>query len=266
MENFLSKKTLIGMVHLRALPGTPLNKLNIEQITQIAIEETEIYMKYDIDAIIVENMFDVPYLNREVGPEIVSIIAVICSKIKQMFKKPVGIQILGGCNKYSLAAAYASGCDFIRAEGFVFSHIGDEGFMNSDAGELLRYRKSIGADNIKVFTDIKKKHSSHSITSDLSIEVISQNAEFFLSDGIIVTGSCTGKEASIEEIINVKKSVKIPVLIGSGLTALNIENYISLCDGFIIGSYFKKEGIWSNEIDEERLLKFKSQWDKLINN
>lgn len=48
--------------------------------------------------------------------------------------------------------------DFIRAEGFVFSHVADEGFMNSDAGELLRYRKMIDAENVAIFTDIKKKH------------------------------------------------------------------------------------------------------------
>ena len=40
----------------------------------------------------------------------------------------------------------------------MFSHIGDEGFVNSCAGELLRYRKYIGAEHVKIFTDVKKKH------------------------------------------------------------------------------------------------------------
>ena len=64
-----------------------------------------------------------------------------------------------GSNKEALAVAHASGADFIRAEGFVFSHIGDEGWMESCAGELLRYRKMIDAERVMVFTDIKKKHS-----------------------------------------------------------------------------------------------------------
>ena len=55
--------------------------------------------------------------------------------------------------------AHASGADFIRAEGFVFSHIGDEGWMDSCAGELLCYRKMIDAERVMVFTDVKKKHS-----------------------------------------------------------------------------------------------------------
>lgn len=50
------------------------------------------------------------------------------------------------------------GLDFIRAEGFVFSHVADEGFLDACAGDLLRYRKQIGADHVQIFTDIKKKH------------------------------------------------------------------------------------------------------------
>lgn len=64
-----------------------------------------------------------------------------------------------GANKEALAVAMASGAQFIRAEGFVFSHVADEGWMDSCAAELLRYRRAIGAEDILVFTDIKKKHS-----------------------------------------------------------------------------------------------------------
>ena len=52
----------------------------------------------------------------------------------------------------------AADLQFIRAEGFVFAHVADEGVIESDAGQLLRYRKSIDADDIMVFTDVKKKH------------------------------------------------------------------------------------------------------------
>ena len=63
-----------------------------------------------------------------------------------------------GANREALAVAKASGADFIRAEGYVFSHVADEGWMDSCAGELLRYRKTIGAEEVMVWTDVKKKH------------------------------------------------------------------------------------------------------------
>ena len=71
--------------------------------------------------------------------------------------------------------------DFIRLESFVFGHIGDEGFTQSNAAETLRYRRQIGADNVKILTDIKKKHSSHAITADVNIVDAAIAADFFLS-------------------------------------------------------------------------------------
>ena len=104
-------------------------------------------------------MHDIPYLNRHVGPEIVAAMSVVCNEVKREVQNlPCGVQILAGANTEALAVAKAAGLDFIRAEGFVFSHVADEGLMNSDAGEILRYRKQIGADDVLVFTDIKKKH------------------------------------------------------------------------------------------------------------
>ena len=104
-------------------------------------------------------MHDIPYLNKNVGPEIVAGMTVVCSEVRrEVAKMPCGIQILAGCNEQAIAVAKVCGLDFIRAEGFVFSHIADEGTMNADAGHLLRYRKQINAENVMVLTDIKKKH------------------------------------------------------------------------------------------------------------
>jgi hypothetical protein len=101
---------------------------------------------------------------------------------------PIGLQVLAGCNRESLAIAHACDCDFIRAESFVFGHVGDEGYMDACAGDLLRYRRAIGACSVRVFTDVKKKHSAHAVTADVSIAETSVAAAFFDVDGVIVTG------------------------------------------------------------------------------
>lgn len=243
------------MVHVAALPGAPLNNMKMDAIISEAIRETLILTEGGVDVVMIENMHDRPYLNRKAGPEIVAGMTAVAVEIRQAFKIPVGIQILAGANKAALAVALAAGFDFIRAEGFVFGHIADEGWMNSDAGELLRYRKQIGAEHINIFTDIKKKHSSHFVTSDVSIAETAKAAEFFLSDGIIVTGTATGEKASVDEVKTVKAVVKIPVIIGSGLDSENIQDYWDFADAFIIGSSLKKEGNWENEVDRKRLEK-----------
>jgi len=249
-------KPVIGMIHVSALPGTPNFSGSVKQIIEQAKKEALIYKENGIDAIAIENMHDVPYLKRKVGPEITSLMSMIGYEVKNLTKLPCGIQILAGANKEALAAANSAGLDFVRAEGFVFAHVADEGIIESDAGELLRYRKQIAAENILIFTDIKKKHSSHAITADIDIIETAKSAQFFLSDGIIITGSSTGYEADIDEVKKVKDEINIPVIIGSGITTENITKYLPIADAFIVGSSLKKEARWMNEADAERVKMF----------
>ncbi len=260
-RTFQISKPIIGMIHIDALPGAPDYNTAPEQIIEKALSEAKIYKDAGIDSIMIENMHDTPYLNGA-GPEITAMMSVIGREVKKEAGLPCGLQILSGANRQALASAQAGGLDFIRAEGFVFSHIGDEGYFQSDAGELLRYRKQIDAENLAVFTDVKKKHASHSITSDISIEETSVAAEFFKSDGIVITGIKTGDEPDIAELKIVKNAVSLPVIIGSGITIDNIDKYFESADAFIVGSYFKLDGLWANEVNQERVKRFMDKVNK----
>ncbi|XP_060561400.1 uncharacterized protein F13E9.13, mitochondrial-like isoform X1 [Ruditapes philippinarum] len=242
---------------LKNKKGTPRYQGSVRKIIEKAEYEAKIYKEAGVDSVLVENMHDIPYLHtQEVGPEVVSTMTRACSRVRQVFDTgPVGVQILAGANKQGLAVAVAAELDYIRAEGFVFSHVADEGLMNACAGPLLRYRKMIGAEHIQVFTDIKKKHSAHSITSDVSIEDTAQAAQYFLTDGVILTGSSTGLPVNHQELEVVQKSVDIPVLIGSGVTADNYPVFKS-AHALIIGSYFKMAHRWHGDIDEKILSDF----------
>jgi len=263
-SEFFENKPLMAMVHVRALPGTPRNSMGINKILEIAKNEASIYQKAGVGGIIVENMHDVPYI-RKVGPEIVAAMTLIGKAIKSATEIPCGIQILAAANKEALAVALCAGLDFIRAEAYAFAHVADEGIIEACAGELLRYRKTIGADNIAVFADIKKKHSSHAITSDMGIGQTAEAYEFFGADAVVVTGNITGDAPKTSDVIEAKKTCKIPVILGSGITAENLETFFDKADGFIVGSYFKKDGYWANEIDEKRLFLFMKRLKELRN-
>jgi len=247
------RKAIIGMVHLGALPGTPRHKMSMAEIIDTAVREALIYNSHELDAVMIENMHDVPYLNRKVGPEITAAMTAAALAVQREIELPVGIQVLAGANTDAVAIAKAAGLDFVRAEGFVFGHVADEGYMDSDAALVMRYRKSIEADSVGIFTDIRKKHASHNITADVNLEETIQAAEFFLSDGIIITGAATGKKAAIEDVKVAKRASSLPVLIGSGISEENIESYWPYADGFIIGSSLKEEGYWMNPVDRDRV-------------
>ncbi|XP_050439765.1 uncharacterized protein F13E9.13, mitochondrial [Adelges cooleyi] len=254
LKQIFNKKinNVFGMIHVKPLPGTPRFNGNVKEIIDSACKEAEIYTNCGIDGVIVENMHDIPYvLADKIGPEIVSMMTRICTSVRQIVPEniPCGLQILAAANNEAIAVAQAAKFQFIRAEGFVFGHVADEGYIDACAGKLLRYRKVIGAENICIFTDIKKKHSSHAITQDVNLIETAKAATFFLSDGIIVTGTATGHPAEPQDVQDVKRSVGVPVLVGSGVTVNNVHEYNG-SDGFIIGSHFKKNGNWQNELDE----------------
>ncbi|HKO96172.1 MAG TPA: BtpA/SgcQ family protein [Pyrinomonadaceae bacterium] len=172
------KRALIGVVHLQALPGTPASKLGVVEITAIAVEEARMYREAGFHGIMIENTHDRPYLKANIGPEIVAAMSVIGAELRRAVELPLGVQVLAGANTSAVAVALACDASFVRVEGFVFAHVADEGLIEASAGPLLRYRRAIGADHIRVFADIKKKHSAHAITADVDIVETAKAAEF----------------------------------------------------------------------------------------
>jgi uncharacterized protein len=242
---------LIGAVHVGALPGTPRASLGLARIVEMAVADARAYADAGLDAVIVENMHDRPYLRGGTGPEIVAAMALVTAAVRNAVRVPVGVQILAAADREAVAVAHAAGAAFVRVECFAFAHVGDEGLHQSNAGELLRYRKAIGAEAVRVLADVKKKHSAHALTADVDIATAAHAAEFFLADGVIVTGIASGLPATPEDVSSVAAAVHVPVVVGSGITAENLDRYAP-AGGFIVGTSLKRGGDWTQPVDAER--------------
>ncbi len=251
-EIFGVERALIGVVHLEPLPGTPGSATSVDRIATKAAEEARRYAEAGYDGLIIENMGDRPYLLRSVGPEIVAAMTAAGQAVRSAVDLPLGAQVLAGANREALAVAHAIDGSFVRVEGFVFAHVADEGIIESDAGRLLRYRRTIGADDIRIFADVKKKHSSHALTGDVGLAETAEAAEFFLADGVVVTGTSTGRPADAADVAAVADRVSIPTLVGSGVNPDNVTDY-RRAEALIVGSFVKRGGLWSNALDPDRL-------------
>lgn len=250
---FSSPKPIIGMIHVAALPGTPANQLSVAEIVALATQEARLYREGGVDGIAIENMHDLPYLKGGVGPEIVAAMTLVGQAVKAESRLPVGIQILAGANLEALAVAHAAQLDFIRAEGYAFAHVADEGIIESSAAKLLRYRKLIGAERVQVWADIKKKHSAHAITADVGLGETAEAVAFMRGDAVIVTGSATGLPPQIADVREAHTHSQIPVILGSGIDLKNLAQFYAEADGFIIGTHFKVAGQWFNTVDPRRV-------------
>lgn len=247
--------TLIGMVHVGALPGTPHADGTLDDVVDRATMDARRLVDAGFEALIVENMHDRPYLRGAVGPEIVAAMTRVTLAVRELAPDvPLGVQVLAGANEAALAVALAAGADFIRAEGFVFASVADEGLLDeAAAGKLLRYRRALGARGIAVYADIKKKHSAHALTADVDLAETARAAFFCGADGVIVTGVATGSAAAPEDLAAVRGAVgDAPVLVGSGVTPENAAAFVAGSDGLIIGSSAKSGGDWRGEVDPRR--------------
>lgn len=245
------RKLLVGMIHVQALPGTPAQRLDIAAIVAQALAEAALYGAAGVDTVLIENMHDVPYV-RTPGPEITAALTRVACGVRSLGLM-TGVQVLAGANREALAVALAAGLDFVRVEGFVYAHVADEGLIEACAGELLRYRRQIGAEHVAILADIKKKHSAHAITADVDIAETAHTAEFFGADGVVVTGPRTAVAPNLADLRAVHAAVRGPVLIGSGVSAGNLRELLPLADAVIVGSDVKVGGHWANPVCPERL-------------
>ena len=241
---------LVGMVHLLPLPGSPGWAGSISAILDAARRDAEALVRGGCDALIVENMGDLPYLNGEIYPETVAAMTRATALVTDL-GLPTGVQALAGANREALGIALAAGASFIRAEAFAYGHVADEGWMDAGAGELLRHRANLRAP-VQVWADIQKKHAAHALTSDLTLEELCHGAEFCGAEAVIITGSRTGQEPDLDHVERAR-SAGLPVLIGSGVTAANISSYSGVADAVIVGSALKVDGNWRNPVDQARV-------------
>ena len=253
MSRILPPKFLSAMVAVLPLPGSPLYDGDDQRVIDQALADVDVYRNAGVDSILFENDHDLPYIQPPLDENGVALMTRIVRAARSRFDGPIGIQMLEAANITSLEIAAEAGLDYIRVEAFIFAHVGGSGVINGSAGKILRRRKELKAEHIKVFADVKKKHGSHSLTIDLDIQDEIRQAEFFLADGVIVTSQFTGINPDKNDLMKAKSATALPVLIGSGMTADNIAEYLPLADGFIVGSYFRRDGKFLELLEPERL-------------
>jgi len=255
---FGKPKAIIGVVHSRPLPGAPAYEGEpMAAGYEYAVREAERYAAGGMDGVIVENHGDIPFAKPEnIGPETAAVMAVMADRVGRAVGLPVGINVLANGAIIATAVAKAAGAAFIRVNQWANAYVANEGIIEGPAAKATRYRAWLHARGLKIFADVHVKHGAHAIVADRGIPELTRDAEFFDADVVIVTGQRTGDSAKMEEIAAVKGATALPVVVGSGVDADNIADILSACDGVIVASSLKRDGVWWNEVDPDRLALF----------
>ena len=255
---FRRSKALIGMIHCPPFPGSPRYRgESLNQIYDACLRDAEFLVNNGLHGLIVENHGDVPFSKPDdIGPETPAFMAVVVERIKRNFDVPIGINVLANAPITAFAIARATDSAFIRVNQWANAYIANEGFMEGRAAQAMRFRSSLRGEGIKVFADSHVKHGSHSITSDRSIGELTRDLDFFDVDAVIATGHRTGDSATMEEIEEVADATSLPVLVGSGVDADNIAQILTRASAVIVASSLKKDGVWWNPVDPEKVRRF----------
>ena len=255
----LRGKTVIGVVHLLPLPGSPRFQGDRSAILDAARRDAEAYLDGGVDGLVIENHGDGPFFKSDVPPAVVAELTHAASHLMPIAgDRPVGINVLRNDAAAAISIAAAVGAQFVRVNVHTGCMYTDQGMIEGRAAETLRLRKSLDAD-VAIFADIAVKHAIPPAGFDRSQaarDCVGRGG----ADGLIVTGAATGSAAKAEEIHEVKDAApRHPVLVGSGATVDSVADILSVADGVIVGTSLKCDGHVHNRVDVERTKQFMQQ-------
>ncbi len=252
-------KLLIGVVHLKPLPGSPRFAGDLESIIDFAVADARAYERGGVDAIITENFGDAPFTKGVVAPETLAAMTAAGRAIRAAVKVPIGFNVLRNDARSALALCAACGGSFMRVNVHTGAMLTDQGIIEGDAYNTIRYRQAICPD-VKLYADIHVKHAvplGNFAIEDSAHDTLDRG----LADALILSGTGTGVAADISDVERVRRACpRAKILLGSGVTVDNAREFMRIADGAIVGSSLKcagsprsERGKLANPVDPKRV-------------
>jgi len=252
---FKTQHPIIGVVHLLPLPTSPRWGGSLKAAIDRAEQEATALASGGVDGIMVENFFDAPFTNSQVDPAVVSSMTVIVSRLMNLIALPVGINVLRNDARSAMAIASCVKAQFIRVNVLTGVMATDQGLIEGQAHQLLRYRRELGSD-VKILADVLVKHARPLGSPNLTVAV-QDTIERGLADAVILSGWATGSPPSLEDLELARAAANgTPVFIGSGANWENISTLIQAADGAIVSSSLKRHGRRDQPVDPIRVSHF----------
>ncbi len=252
---FGDRKTVIAMVHLGALPGSPLYGAGagLEGLVEGARRDLEALQAAGFDAVMFGNENDRPY-ELKVDAASAATMAYVIGRLAGEIKPPFGVNLLWD-PQASIAVAAATGASFVR-EIFTGAYASDMGMWSPDAGAAMRYRDRLGRRDLALMYNVSAEFAcsldSRSVADRARSAVFSS-----IPDAILVSGAITGEAARMEDLEQTKRVLpQTPVLANTGVRHATVREVLAIADGCIVGSALKIDGDTWKPVDPERAKEF----------
>ncbi|MFE4106417.1 photosystem I biogenesis protein BtpA [Almyronema epifaneia] len=255
IQIFNTPNPIIGVVHLLPLPTSARWQGNFQAVMARAEQEATAFASGGVDGLVIENFFDAPFTKDQVDPAVVSAMSLIVQRLMQIVALPIGINVLRNDARSALAIATCVKAAFIRVNVLTGVMATDQGLIEGQAHQLMRYRRELGSD-VKILADVLVKHARPLGSPNLTTAV-QETIERGLADGVILSGWATGSPPSLADLELAKAAAgETPVFIGSGANWENIPKLMQAADGVIVSSSLKRHGLIDQPIDPIRVSQF----------
>jgi len=244
------RKPIFGMIHMPALPTAPDNGMTMDRLVEFALAETRKLERAGLDAIIVENVGDAPFFRDAVPPATVAAMAIVVREVKRATTMKVGVNMLRNAWEAALSVAYIAGADFIRCNVVIGAYVTDQGIIQGCAAELARLLASLDR-RVLICGDIHVKHAYplYNVPIDDAAKDLAERGGV---DAVIVSGSRSPDPPAFDIVKLVADSVRLPVLVGSGVRLDNVVDFYRLSGGVMLGETdFKIGRVWGGANDDQ---------------
>ncbi|WKG05598.1 BtpA/SgcQ family protein [Mycolicibacterium sp. HK-90] len=248
------QKPVIAMLHLDALPGDPSfdTAAGMSAVVDNARRDLDALQSGGVDAVMFSNEFSLPYLTKTEPITAISMARVIGELLDEV-RVPFGVNVLwDGVASIDLAAA--TGAKFVR-EIFTGAYGSDFGLWNTNVGQAARHRRRVDADGVRLLFNVVPEATAY--LGDRDLADITRSTVFNAKpDALVVSGLTAGAPTDTSALSTVKNNAgDVPVFVNTGMRVETAEAQLSIADGAVVGTAFKKDGVFENRADSERVEK-----------
>jgi membrane complex biogenesis BtpA family protein len=225
----------------------------LAEIRDRALRDAEAYAQAGFDALMLQNVGDLPVPER-VGPETIAWLTAAGAAVASAVDLPLGVSVLKNDGPAALAVAQAIGARFVRVKVWIGAMVGAEGLVQGCAREVLEYRRRIGAEEIAVWADVHDRTGVPLASMPLE-QAAHEAVAFGKADVLVVTGGDPGE--TVDWVDRVKRSVPgVPIAIGGGARLDTLEPMLRCADAVIVATAVKLGGQIGQPVDAQAAADF----------
>lgn len=250
MINFKDgKKRIIGLVHLLPLPGTPFYQGGgIEEIIQKAVNDTLALVHGGAHGCLIQTV-DRAYSNQDdTDYARVAAMTLVTQAVKAAAPKDflVGVQLMWNCITPSLAVAKVCGADFIRCTALVGVSDSPYGTIEAQPLKVQEYRRKLDAMDVTLIAEIQGYHFKGDGDPIKEVRSRAYFATYAGADAVEIVDKDEEMNNGMAKAI---QAMGIPVVLGGGTNAENVQRRMRYADMALVGSAFERKG-WGGKVDE----------------